>query len=188
MMRARLFAWANIMTNFCQDPTYRKVMIGFTYAPGQEYSPGHIHEYVKKMKRTLGENLIAFAWVAEMQSRGAVHYHMMMVVKKGTNVPMPDKSGMWGFGSSKISTARSFFYICTYVGKEYQKDFDKFPKSCRLYGASMRGNKDLQKTFRALSRLDRSNNTGDAKYRFLGATVTEGYTQILLDTAKAGLV
>ena len=100
---------------------------------------------------------------------------------------MPDKSGMWTFGSSNIATAKSYFYICTYLGKEYQKDFDKFPRSARLYGASMRGNSELQKAFRALSKLELSTMPHEAKYRFVGATVTKGYTEVLLKTEKARL-
>lgn len=188
LMRSRIFSWARIMTEVCKNPGLRKVMIGMTYKNADDYKPGHFHQYLKKIKQMLGENLIGFAWVAELQMRGAIHYHLMLAVKKGTRIPKPDESGMWPWGSSNICTARSYFYICSYLGKEYQKDLDKYPKSARMYGASMRGNLDLQKVFREFSGLDRSKIPADQKWRFVGATVTKGYTEVLLQTerTKAG--
>jgi hypothetical protein len=64
--------------------------------------------------------------------RGAVHYHIILVCKKGTRVPIPDKSGMWKHGMSKIETAKTVYYLCSYLKKSYQKE-GEFPKGMRMY-------------------------------------------------------
>jgi hypothetical protein len=178
-MRMRIYAWSRIMTVYCAEKNLDKIMVGFTYAPGKEYSPGHMRDYLKKIKQMLGKDLIGFAWVCEVQKRGAMHYHLMLCVTKGTRIPMPDKTGMWGFGSTSVAKARSFYYICSYIGKEYQKDLSRYPRSCRLYGASIRGDKMLQDTFRELSGIKRSSDTYTSEFSFVGACVTEGYTKVL---------
>ena len=55
-----------------------------------------------------------------------------MIAKKGTRIPMPDKSGMWKHGMSRIETVKSIFYICSYMKKSYQKEGD-FPKGIRMF-------------------------------------------------------
>lgn len=135
-MRRRVFAWANEIKDYL--PAYgkgkgaRKVMITLTYAGVDDWRPNHIRDYIHNLKRRLGDNLIAYAWVAELQERGAVHYHIELIAKKGTRIPLPDKSGMWKHGMSKIETARTVFYICSYLKKSYQK-LGIFPKGLRMY-------------------------------------------------------
>lgn len=185
LMRARLFAWSKIMTSECEKKNYRKVMITLTLAKIEDYKSGLIRDYMKKIKQSLGAGLMAFAWVAELQERGAVHYHVLLAVKRGTNIPMPDSSGMWPYGSTKIETARTYYYICKYVGKEYQKDFDKFPKSARLYSASMRGEKDLQLAFRLLSQLNVGKSEVKSDFVCVGASATKGYSEMLVKDYSA---
>jgi hypothetical protein len=188
LLRKRLFAWAGLMQGYCQDNDVVPVMVGLTYAKADDYDAGDIREYVKKIKQMMGEKLVAFAWVAEMQRRGALHYHVLFVVEKGKKIPKPDQSGMWTKGSSSIAKAKSFYYICEYVGKEYQKNFDAYPKSARLYSASIRRPEALQRAYKVLSGLNRSyspdeDNSNDFEY--IGATCTEKYADLLLETKLA---
>jgi hypothetical protein len=138
LLKQRIFAWAEVMKRYATTHNTRMVMITLTYANMEGYQAGHIRDYVKQMKRKLGEKLIGFAWISELQKRGALHYHLILVVNKGTHIPMPDKSGMWKHGMSKIETARTPFYLVTYTGKEFQKDLSRYPKGARLYTASVR--------------------------------------------------
>lgn len=138
-LRRRVFAWANTVKDYLpaagKGRGFRKVMITLTYAPDVDWKANHIRDFIKELKRRLDINLVALAWVAELQERGAVHYHVMVIAKKGTRIPMPDKSGMWRYGMSKIETAKSVFYICSYLKKQYQKGLgdNKFPKGLRMY-------------------------------------------------------
>jgi hypothetical protein len=106
-------------------------MVRLSYAGVEDWQKGHLRAYIVRLRKVCGDGLRAYAWCAELQKRGAVHYHLMLVVLKGTNVPTPD-AGMWVHGSSNIQTGRSVFYLCTYTGKEYQK-VGKFPKGMRMY-------------------------------------------------------
>ena len=144
LMRKRILAWAETMADFRVDQQTRMVMIGLSYAQDNMYEAGHIRLFLKDMKRRLGNRLYGFAWVAELTERGRVHYHLVLLVKKGSHIPKPDtpdkenKLPMWKYGSSSICSARSPFYLIKYVGKEHQKDLSRYPKRCRLYGVSVR--------------------------------------------------
>jgi hypothetical protein len=136
-MRRRVFSWANTIKDYLPASgvglKHRKVMITLTYQGVDDWRPNHIRDYTKELKRRLGTNLIALAWVAELQERGAVHYHLELIVKKGTRIPKPDTSGMWKHGMSRIETAKTVFYICSYLKKAYQKE-GIFPKGLRMFG------------------------------------------------------
>lgn len=176
------------MQGYCKENDVMPVMIGLTYKNPEDYSPGDINDYMKKIKQMLGDKLIAFAWVAEMQRRGALHYHVLLVMEKGKKLPKPDASGMWSKGSSSIAKAKSFYYICEYVGKEYQKNFDAYPKSARLYAASIRHPEALQRAYKVLSGLDRSSSMdmdNSSDFEYVCATCTEGYADLMLDTKLA---
>lgn len=132
-MRRRVFSWADTLKKYLDDSgNYRKVMITLTYTGVEDWRPNHIRDYMKALKRKLGKKLIACAWVSELQERGAVHYHIILVCKKGTRVPTPDKSGMWKHGMSRIETAKTIYYLCSYLKKSYQKAGD-FPRGLRMY-------------------------------------------------------
>jgi hypothetical protein len=187
----RIVAWAEVVEQLRKnmqerDESTRMVMIMLTYRRVKDYKPGHINYYMKALKQSLGDGLLAFAWVAEIQERGAIHYHLVLVVRKGTRIPMPDKSGMWSHGWSGTRTARTPYYLVSYVGKERQKDLSRYPKSCRLYSASVRPLSGIWKdVFRARSGLakmpytdlDDSEKVAVPKWEFLGASVTEGYAR-----------
>lgn len=139
-MRKAVVAWADDVLKFMSlkpDQT-RMVMVMLTYRRAVDYRSGHIRLYVKDLKRRLGKGLISFAWVSEIQERGALHYHLVLLVWRGTKIPLPDKSGMWKHGWSGIHTARTPFYLVKYAGKEAQKDLARYPKGARLYAVSPR--------------------------------------------------
>jgi len=179
-MRQRILAWAEMVRLWRLDHEARMVMVTLTYRKKGDYQAGHIRAYLKAIKQSCGSNLWGWAWVSEVQKRGAVHYHLMLLLKKGSRFPWPDKSGMWPWGMSKVETARSPYYLVTYVGKSYQKDLSKLPKGCRLYGVSIRfGDADTQKVYRAMAGLQ-GNGRGESDWRYAGAAVTEGYARHIL--------
>lgn len=136
-MRRRIKAWSEAIASLELDQRHiRKVMITLTYQPGAEWQKNHIRDFVYALKRRLGDGLMAAAWVAEMQKRGAVHYHLFIIVKRGTRVPKPDESGLWPWGTSNIQTGRSPYYLVAYLkGTGKDKAYQKmgFPKGCRIF-------------------------------------------------------
>lgn len=187
LMRLRIMSWAEITEQLRREiqekgGSTRMVMILLTYRRVIDYKPGHIREYMKALKQSLGDGLLSFAWVAELQKRGAVHYHLIIVVRKGTRIPLPDKSGMWKHGLSGIHTARTPFYLVKYTGKEYQKDLSRYPKSCRLYSASLRS---LSVTYRDIFRsrsglVKYAPDANSPKWEFAGSSVTEDYAREII--------
>ena len=131
-MRRRIKAWSKNLELVFEPEKHRMIMVTLTYAPGNEWEKRHITKYLQALKRRLKDKLLGYAWVAELQKRGALHYHVFILVEKGSDVPYPDESGMWEWGSSNITSAKSPYYLITYLGKEYQKNGD-FPKGIRIF-------------------------------------------------------
>ena len=137
----RMRAWCDTGSMVLGD--YRLVMVTVTYAPGQEWCPGDFADYVNKVSHYLGDSLISYAWVDELQCanrEGVSHYHCLLMVKRGTDVPAPDTSGMWSKGMSERSTAHSVYYLMQYVKKPEQKGLGEYhyPPGARIFGASWR--------------------------------------------------
>jgi hypothetical protein len=130
----RVKAWADALAGYIDRPkNYRLVMIGLTYDGVEDWRALHISQFMKRVRDELGRKLYGYAWVAELQTRDAVHYHVLLVVNRGTRIPMPDKAGWWPHGSTTIQSADSPYYIVTYTGKEHQKYSDHFPKGLRMF-------------------------------------------------------
>ena len=181
-LRRRVVAWAEVVALYTAEHPCRTIMVRLSYVGVEDYQPGHINIYMKRLKERLGDKLLAWAWVAELQARGAVHYHVLVVVPRGTSFPLPDASGMWRHGSSNVQTARAgAWYLVKYVGKAYQKDLSKYPKHCRLYATSIRfGGAEVRSVYRTLAGLVKypSNDTG--RWMYVGSAVTEGYASDVL--------
>jgi hypothetical protein len=133
-MRKRIAEWVKLLSAV---PDFKYVMVTLTYAPEYDWEPNHIRQFMLSLRKVLGKKLLAYAWVAELQKRGVIHYHVMLVVPNdlvlGDDLPYPDEAGLWPYGFTRLEIARTPFYLITYLGKEYQKDFTKFPKGIRVF-------------------------------------------------------
>jgi len=137
-LRRRVKAWCDSLAGELSDQkNNRLVMVTLTYKNVEDWRPNHIRDFLRAMRRGIKDNLVGYAWVAELQQRGAVHYHVLLLVKRRTYIPMPDKVGWWSHGSTKIETARTRYYILKYVSKAKfqgeQGDWKDFPKGLRLF-------------------------------------------------------
>jgi hypothetical protein len=130
-MRRSVHSWADAVNKIKRDVDL--IHITLTYADVDGWRPRDINRFLTSLRRAY--SILAYAWVAEVQARGALHYHLLLVVPAGVRLPMPDES-YWHGGSSSIGLARGVGYLVTYVRKEYQKDFDMYPVGCRLYAVS----------------------------------------------------
>lgn len=113
----------------------RTVMLTLTYKDADGWLPNQIREFMLGLRKALGGALYGYAWVLEMQQRGAPHYHVLLYVRNKTDVPQPDSSGLWSHGLTRRETARSPFYICKYAGKEYQKE--GLPHGARMFAVQI---------------------------------------------------
>ena len=115
------------------------VMVTLTYRPGVEWEPRHISAFVQRVAEWLERRgySYAYAWVLEMQRRGAPHYHVLFWLPRGVRLPKPDVCGprqrtaFWPFGMTKIELARSPGYIVKYASKGEDAPL---PFGARLFG------------------------------------------------------
>lgn len=71
--------------------------------------------------------------VAELQQRGAVHYHVVLWLPASLLLPNPDERGWWRHGMSNvIRVERPVAYVAKYLSK-LQTKCARFPKGLRLY-------------------------------------------------------
>lgn len=142
-MKDRIFKWIEIAETVSKFQDVKRCMITLTYdtsgtiVKASDYNPLHISTYIHALKRRSGLQVLGYAWVMELQQKGTPHYHILLLYRG--RVPYPDKSGMWKHGMSNIKfKIRTLYYIAKYVGKEYQKDLENFPKGARLFAVAFR--------------------------------------------------
>lgn len=116
---------------------YRKTFITLTYRHRGEWERCHISRFVRLMRQWFQrrDHACRFVWVAELQKRGALHYHLVVWVPRRLRLPRPDACGWWPHGSSKIETARNpIGYMVKYATKTTPDALRRLPKGVRLHG------------------------------------------------------
>lgn len=120
-------------------PGYRPdyvVMLTLTYRQGEDWKPEHISDFLHTVRKAEARRgrVIRYVWVAELQERGAMHYHVAMWLPAGVTLPKPDACGWWPHGSSRIEAARdAVAYLMKYLSKG--TDTSRLPKGARMHGA-----------------------------------------------------
>lgn len=149
-MRHGILTAARLHGECCvrQGRRYRAAMVTLTYdtegttiAGGQDWRPRHLSEYLhaaRQFCKRAGQTL-RYAWVAEMQKRGVVHYHVMLwlpyVAGREFKLPKPDVSGWWPHGKSRIEWAqKAAGYLAKYTSKGQDVGDPPFPKGIRISG------------------------------------------------------
>ena len=117
---------------------YRVGFVTLTYARIDDWKPGDIKELVRHYRlwtKRRGEPFRC-VWVAELQKRGAVHYHLCFWLRRGLTPPKPDKQGWWRKGWSNVQWARNpIAYLVKYASKGMDgPQYGRFPSGARLYG------------------------------------------------------
>lgn len=116
---------------------YRAAMITLTYRPGENWRGRHVTEFLhtcRKFTKRAGHDF-RYVWVAEMQERGVVHYHVLVWMPVGFRLPKPDDRGWWPYGATKIEWARKAVgYLAKYASKGQEEGAPSFPKGIRISG------------------------------------------------------
>lgn len=114
---------------------YRRAMVTLTYADVDAWKPDHVSYFMKLVRQWCKRRQInvRYVWVAELQKRGAVHYHVVFWLPRGISLPKPDKQGWWPHGHTRIEWVRKpVAYLAKYVSKGID-DGNTFPKGCRIH-------------------------------------------------------
>jgi hypothetical protein len=82
----------------------RRAMLTLTYRDIDAFEPRHISQLLKHIRHWLRRrgHRFHYVWVAELQGRGALHYHVLVWLPRGLSLPKPDKQGWWRHGSTRI--------------------------------------------------------------------------------------
>lgn len=130
------------------DAAGKWAMVTLTYRDCGAWQPGHITDYIKSVRMWAARRGIklVYCWVAELQLRGAVHYHVMVklpkVGGKQVRLPYPDSVGrhrkvsQWSWGLSNVAWVRKSGkrYLSKYTSKG-SEGRGEMPKGLRLCGA-----------------------------------------------------
>lgn len=111
-------------------------MVTLTYADGDHWRPDHLTAFCKTVREWCRRRGIAFryVWVAELQKRGALHYHLALWLPPGVKLPKPDACGWWPHGHTRIEAAKGAVqYLLKYLSKG--SDLRTLPRGARMHGA-----------------------------------------------------
>jgi hypothetical protein len=139
-MARRLSSWADVWMTEIAAGRATGVRFGMTLRPGVVYEPRMISEFVKGARRELGDGYLDHFFVAEMQTRGAVHWNVCVIMRPGYRMAMPDKSGLWPHGTTNTRAVKNksdIMYMARYWSKAEQKGGPggpAFPTGLRMFG------------------------------------------------------
>lgn len=126
-----------------------------TYAgTNANWRPEHISRYLDALRKwhyaRTGSKTVRYAWVAELQKRGVIHYHVIVWLDAGLTPPkgdMPwrstDRKGlvqwhppMWPHGMSRRDKSTApVAYLMKYASKVESKNVGSYPHGARIHGA-----------------------------------------------------
>ncbi len=133
-MKCRVLTGARLHVS--QVERWRVAFITLTYAPDCIWDKRHISDCLRCMRRwakSQGELQLRYVWVAEMQRRGVIHYHLMVWLPDHVRLPFADKIGWWPHGMTNTEWARDAVgYVAKYASKG--DSGPRLPKGARMYG------------------------------------------------------
>lgn len=126
-----------------------------TYAgTNANWRPEHISRYLDALRKwhyaVTGSKTLRYAWVAELQKRGVIHYHVIFWLAGGLTPPKGDLSWkrkdrrglvhweppMWPHGMSRRDKSTApVAYLMKYASKVESKNVGSFPHGARIHGA-----------------------------------------------------
>jgi len=115
-------------------------MVTLTYKGSQtEWEPKHVSAYIDHLRKWWNrqgfESRLRYVWVAELQKRGSVHYHVAVFIPSGQTIPKPDQCGWWPHGASEVKAARGAVpYLMKYLSKGTKADAFRLPGGARCHG------------------------------------------------------
>lgn len=130
-------------------------MLTLTYrGDNRQWRPEHISRFLDGLRRwhyaRTGSRKVRYAWVAELQGRGVIHYHVIVWLAPGLTPPKPDTAWrrtdrwghrhiecpMWPHGmSNRLRSTAPVAYLMKYASKIDSKGVGEFPHGARIHGA-----------------------------------------------------
>ena len=122
-------------------------MLTLTYrGNNRDWKPHHISRFLDSLRKwhysRTGNKKVRYVWVAELQKRGVIHYHVCVWLEPGLTPPKPDQpwrnkgawaAPMWLHGmSNRIKAYAPVAYLMKYASKGTSEG--RFPHGARISG------------------------------------------------------
>ncbi|WP_234264907.1 rolling circle replication-associated protein [Hydrogenophaga sp. NFH-34] len=141
--RLKRSVWASGHLHAMADRGHRPPVCWFvtlTYRGVDDWQADHISKAIQGYRNWCRDNRIPcrYTWVAELQGRGAVHYHLLCWLPRGFSMPHWDRAKgrrakWWPHGMTNTQKAKAGVgYLMKYLSKLGEQT--RFPKGLRLYG------------------------------------------------------
>jgi hypothetical protein len=114
----------------------RLIMFTLTFRGVMDWAPKCIRAFSRWLARHGSKG---YVWVAELQKRGAVHYHVLALWPIGAQWVKPGKeTGGWTRGFTWVTdNVQKPFYLMKYIQKGTKDGrIIRYPKGIRIYGVS----------------------------------------------------
>lgn len=139
-LRRNVWASGKLISNSVPSG-YRCWFVTLTYRGVADWTPRHISEAIRAFRHWCKKRSLKprYVWVAELQQRGAMHYHLAVWLPAGISCPMWDKGGrnyapFWPHGMTNRQLARNAVaYLMKYMSKV--GTYHEYPKHARIHGA-----------------------------------------------------
>jgi len=135
-LRRRVWSWCDALKDASSGAVLK--MLTLTYADADAWQANDIRDFMLRLRAALGDNILGYAWVLEIQKRGAPHYHVLVWCKAGTFIPAPDDAGMWSHGMTRVEVARTPFYVFKYSSKCDESSVMAMPAGARMFAVWIR--------------------------------------------------
>lgn len=136
--RLRRTIWAcGHLQRLCALPGHRENVwfVTLTYRGVDDWRPRHLSDCLRHLRRWCKRLHMAcrYVWVAELQQRGAIHYHLAIWLPKRVQLPKFDKQSWWPHGMTQRVIAKNpVGYLMKYLSKI--GPLQAFPKGARIHG------------------------------------------------------
>ena len=109
--------------------------VTLTYVGVDDWQARHISDCLHAIRKWCQRQAVTFkyVWVAELQKRGAIHYHLAIWLPKHLLLPKFDRRGWWPHGMTQTVVGRApVGYLMKYLSKT--GPLQAFPKGARIHG------------------------------------------------------
>lgn len=114
------------------------LMVTLTYARGGDWRPEHVSRAIKAYREWCRRAGVPcrYVWVAELQKRGVIHYHVALWLPVGMRSPKWDVRGWWPHGCTNVKRAEAAVpYLMKYLSKGGERVGNwRLPSGARMYG------------------------------------------------------
>ncbi len=134
-MKRSVITSARMIDFAARGQRFKPAMLTLTYRDVDGWAARHISVLIKHIRQWMERrgHRLSYVWVAELQKRGALHYHVLLWLPRGLSLPKPDKQGWWPHGHTRIEWARNAIgYLVKYISKFDAEE--QLPKGARLHG------------------------------------------------------